>query len=363
MSAKREPEGGIGRSMDEATSEALAREGLNPNMVETWEDGYRTADQPDAFEWWYFDSQFDDGSNMAVVFSTKAIRNAKGPLSPTVSLSFKPRDGKGQGFSSSCGPEEFKASTRGCDLRVGKNRVKGDLRRYDLRVDADGLKADLVVTGQAPPWRPGSGVTYFDYRMTRYFASVVAVPYGTVEGTITRGGKPQQVTGTVYHDHYWGNSTMGNLVDQWYWGRAHVGEFSLIFVELVGIRVLGFGGAKGHVFYLARGGEVLTDDGLPLTLVMNDFKKGPGGHTYPEKLDFEWHSEEGDVQIALRRPRLVETVDVLAGPTKLVRPLIYLYRSPFYYYGFDSELELKVDLSGVRAREHGRATFEKMMFS
>lgn len=50
---------------------ALERLGLKPGVVEPWEDGYRPAGEKDAFEWWYFDAQFEDGSACVVTFSTK----------------------------------------------------------------------------------------------------------------------------------------------------------------------------------------------------------------------------------------------------------------------------------------------------
>jgi hypothetical protein len=46
---------------------------------------------------------------------------------------------------------------------------------------------------------------------------------------------------------------------------------------------------------------------------------------------------------------------------KWQKPLVHLFANPLYY-DFDAELELSVDLAGVKAKETGRVIFEKMMF-
>lgn len=361
MSDSTEPNGKVREPIEEETAEALAREGLKPGVVEPWEDGSRTTSQPDAFEWWYFDAQFDDGSTAVIVYNTKPQTRPREPLTPSATVIFRPPEGKSESVTSTCGPEEFTASTDGCDVRMGKSWIKGDLRHYQLHFDGEGLQVDLEMERKAPSWRPGSGVTYFDKKKTRYFAWLAAVPYGTVEGTITRGGEKRKVTGSVYHDHNWGNMVVGKLIDHWYWGRAHVGEFSLIFVEMVSIKILGMGGLKGHVFYLARGDRILTGDGLPLALVTGDFKEGPGGQSYPSKLDFHWHTDDGDVQMAIRNPKLIEVIDITKDAPSWKRPIIHLFANPLYY-DFSADIELTVDLKGVKAKEHGTAIFEKMMF-
>ena len=69
---------------------------------------------------------------------------------------------------------------------------------------------------------------------------------------------------------------------------------------LLRLDVFNFGGGKSHIFYLAKGDKILTDDAEPLTLVTRQFAKGPGGKTYPELLDWHWHTEDGDMHLALR---------------------------------------------------------------
>jgi hypothetical protein len=349
------------KKIAEDNAEAMAKEGLNPDKVEPWEDGYRTAEQPDAFEWWYFDMQFDDGSTMVIVYNTKPHTKPKGPLDPSVLMIYRPQDGKRVSYSAKAAPEEFTGSTEGCDVRLGPSWVKGDLSSYELHAESEGLTADLELTRETPSWRPGAAITYFNSAKTKYFAWVVPIPYGTVQGTINVGGESRSVKGTAYHDHNWGNAVLGSMLDHWYWGRAHIADFSLIYVQMVTIKIFGLGGIKLPVFFLAKGDEILTDDGLPLRLETADEVDGPGGQTYPRKLDFHWEAEEGSVHLAIRNPKLVEDIDMTGDKPRWERPLIHLFANP-YYYDFDAEMELTVDLKGVKATEKGRTIFEKMMF-
>ena len=346
------------KEVDEA--EALEREGLKTGVVEPWEDGYRTAEQPDAFEWWYFDAEFDDGGNAVVTFNSSSLTHPKGPLRPSLLLIMKSPEGKKVRMIPEFKAEELSSAAEGCDVRLGDNHVNGDLERYELHVEVESYAADLVYTRNAPSWRPGSGISYSGREKSNYFGWVVPIPYGTVEGTVVFEGEKRQVKGTCYHDHNWGNVSPGMEIDHWYWGRAHVGDFTVIFVEMVTRHIIGLGSMKLHTFLLARGDEILTDDGLPLTLTASDFLKGPGGKSYPTKLDWEWTGEEGSVTLTLRNPEMIESIDMLQGTPRWERPLVHLIASPFYY-DFNADMELTVDLKGVKATERGTALFELMM--
>jgi hypothetical protein len=349
----------IRERMERDTAEALEREGLKAGLVEKWEDGFRTKDRPDTFEWWYFDAEFDDGSTTVAVFNTKSMIHTRGPLKPSVLLIMKMPDGKQVRLNPEFKLEEFQASTDGCEVSIGPNQVKGDLDRYELHVEADSYAADLTYTRKAQSWRPGAGVSYSGSGKKKYFGWVVPIPYGTVEGTVVFDGEKRKVRGTCYHDHNWGNLSPGLSIDHWYWGRAHVGDFTIIFVEMVSAHILGIGSLNLHTLMLGRGEEILTDDGLPLRLEVSDFQDGPVGGSYPTKLDWSWHTDEGSVTLTIRNPEMIEWIDMLEGTPRWERPIIHLLANP-YYYDFNADLELTVDLKGVKATESGRALYELM---
>jgi hypothetical protein len=114
-----------------------------------------------------------------------------------------------------------------------------------------------------------------------------------------------------------------------------------------------------HTLMLAKGEEVLTDDGLPLRLETGDFVDGPLGGSYPTKLDWSWHTDEGEISLTIRNPKLIEALDMLDKTPPWKRQLVHLVANP-YYYDFNADIELSVDLKGVKAVERGRALYELM---
>ena len=351
----------IRKKMAADNLEALKREGLNPDRVEPWEDGHRTADRDDAFEWWYFDAQLDDGSAVVITYSNKPNTRPAGPLVPTVLIMRRSPTGESKRETWKGEPDDFEASKDACDVRIGSNWVKGDLDTYELHAEAGDLSADFRISRESPSWRPGAAITYLDPEKKKYFAWVVPVPYGSVEGTVSVGGESQQVKGTVYHDHNWGNFMLAQMLAHWYWGRAHIGDFTIIFTQMTTASILGFGGIKLHVFFLSKGEDILTDDGFPLRLTTSDFVEGPGGRTYQSKLDFNWDAEEGSVIMTIRNPKMIEALDNLSDIPAVLRPLVHLVTNP-YYYDFEADIELEVDLKGVKVKEKGRAIYEQMLF-
>jgi predicted secreted hydrolase len=243
-------------------------------------------------------------------------------------------------------------------VQIGPNWARGDLHRYELHAEVDGLAADLTFTGSVPAWRPGAGKNFYDDARTRYFAWLPAIPFGKAEGALTYDGQTHPVTGAGYHDHNWGNIGLNDVMSHWYWGRAHVGDFTLIFVDMVSVRA--YGGVKLPVFLLAQGDHILTGDGGPLVLQTSDFVRHSNGRSYPQALDWRWQTAEGSVSLALRRPQMIEAASLLGFLPTWQRWLARLFANP-YYFRFSANLELTVHLGGVHAAESGTALYELMI--
>ncbi len=337
--------------------EFMAREGLAIEPA-SWEDGLRAETGRGSFEWWYFDAHFDDGSTAVIVYATKPLLERGGPLKPMLSFAVTRPDGSKVAAYPLFRPGQFNAAKARCDVKIGLNWARGDLHRYELHAEAGELVADLTFTGSVPPWRPGAGKNYYDDALARYFAWLPSIPFGAAEGTLTYDGQTRRVTGTGYHDHNWGNIGLNEVMSHWYWGRAHVGDFTLIFVEMVSTRA--YGSVKLPVFLLAQGDRILTGDGGPLVLQTGDFMRHDSGRSYPQALDWHWRSPEGAVDLVLRRPQVIEAASLLGFLPAWQRWLARLVANP-YYFRFSADLELTVDLGEVHAVESGTALYELMI--
>lgn len=338
------------------TPEFLAREGLT-DTIRLWEDGLRAETGPGSFEWWYFDAHFDDGSTAVIVFATKPLLERGGPLKPSVMLTITRPNGKKLAAFPTYPANQFSASTANCNVQIGPNWVKGDLKTYLLHVETETACADLTFTGLVPPWRPGAGKSYFG-DTGHYFAWLPAIPFGRVKGTLSYDGQLHHVSGTGYHDHNWGNIGLNEIMDHWYWGRAHLGEYTLIYVEQIGAKEYGY--TRMPVFMLARGDQILTGDGSKLSMKTTDFVRHPDGRAWPREVDFHWENGKDSVHLSLRQPSLIEGVSLLVSFPGWQRALLRLFANPFYFR-FNAEMVLSLHLGGVHTTERGPALYEIMI--
>jgi predicted secreted hydrolase len=346
--------------------EFLRRDGLAETIL-PWEDGQRVPTSRGAFEWWYFDAHFDDGTTAVIVFATKPIADPRRPLMPNLSLTVTRPDGTKTAQFDLPQAGEFSASKETCDVRVGRSWVKWSERgggwTYVLHAETEALSADLTFTGLVPPWRPGAGKSYFgdprrDGATCPYFAWLPAIPYGTVTGTLVYDGQAHTVQGIGYHDHNWGNVALASVLNHWVWGRAHLDGYTLIFVEQIAVRK--YGSARLPVILLTKGNQVLVEDPRPMTMQARDFVRHPGGREYPREVDFVWKRGREGVRVALREPSLIEAVSLLGGLPRWKRSLARLVANP-YYFRFNAELDLALELDGLRDRLSGTALYELMM--
>ncbi|MBN2386906.1 MAG: hypothetical protein JXB85_07790 [Anaerolineales bacterium] len=340
--------------------EFLARDGLTEAVL-PWEDGRRLATRRGTFEWWYFDAHLEDGSTAVIVFATKPITRPGDPLRPNLSLTITRPDGIKLARFAFFPAEAFSAAEHQCEVRIGSSWVKWHAEdstwNYTLHAEADELSTDLTFRSLVPPWRPGAGKCFFG-GFEHYFAWLCASPYSTVAGTLTYDGQAHAAQGTGYHDHNWGNVALPAVMDHWTWGRAQVGDYTLIYVEQVALKK--YGSTRMPVFLLAKGDRVLADDARCLTMQARDFVRHAGGRDYPREVDFVWKRGAERVQLALRAPQLIEAVSLLIGLPPLKREIAGLFVRP-YYFRFNADLELSIDLGGIHAVERGPALYEIMM--
>lgn len=351
----------IRATMQESQNQGLAALGLKEGTVEIWEDGYRAAQSADTtFEWWYFDCQFDDGSTLVVTFSNKPHTDPSGPLAPSMLVIRQLADGTRRHFEPTFSPDEFTAATDKCDVRMGASSVSGDLDTYVLHVAVEDIVADVTIARAAPSWRPGAGINYFSAARDHFLAWVVPVPYGTATATVVEGGVTSQLSGSAYHDHNWGNHLMDSFLDHWYWGRAHVGDYTLVYVRMTTKGLMGFGEINIPTFYLAKGEQLITDDLLPLRLATSGDVSGPGHQSYPTRLEWTWASTRGTITMTATHPVLIESL-TMTTPRHGMSALLHAGDHPMYY-DFNADCELDIALDGLTDHAVGRTLYEKMMF-
>ncbi|GEM_PF-342523 len=345
-------------------SDKVGKEGLK-QYVEPWEDGLRSDPNGDSFEWWYFDFTLSDSSTVVIVFSTKDILKPSGKPDPQVSISITTPDGKRISDSDKPGFAKFSALKDRCYVRIGKSSVSGDLQTYRLIYDHGGIYAELKMVSRAPPWRPGDGKMYFDAKRTKYFAWLPALPYGDVRGRIGFNGEIHEVSGTAYHDHNWGNVRLDRVMTQWYWGRAHIGDYTTIFSQI--LTSPEYGSMRVPVFYLAKGNRILSDESFQMVLSASKWKTHSGGREFPQEIEIAIQQKNGQFLLRLSKPQIIEAKSFLEDLPIPLQLLVRLFDNP-YYFRFKTKLTLLISLvpgaADTTYRDEvaaGSAIFEMML--
>ena len=296
------------RSCDEADYQRL---GMSKTEIAVWEDGMRTSGGKGNFEWWYFDAKTEDGSTLVIVFYTKSILEINDPLTPLITVTLSDPDGKKilsrlyEGDRDDC---HF--SKDQCDVRIGKNTVKGDLHNYAIHLEFEDIRADLKLKGVIPAWRPETGHSFFiNGSKETYFAWLPSVPQGEVRGSFSIGEDHRVIEGSGYHDHNWGDALMARQMHDWYWGRAEVGPYTVITSWITATEA--FGGESGATFALWRDGELLAEDGKYVACELEDvyvdpFSKKPVAN----RITYDYNDGVKRYQVIFEREKDIEKREI-----------------------------------------------------
>ncbi|CAK6481356.1 lipocalin-like domain-containing protein [Peribacillus castrilensis] len=245
--------------------------GIDPVIVKSFEDGMRMDGAEGTYEWWYFDAHLDNGAKMVVVFFTKPYTMPHLPLSPFIRLNIELPDGRSIQKIKTFDAKDFSSSRETCDVKIGDNRFYGDLQHYSIQAELDEVSVDVQLEGQISPWRPKSGHMYYGEKESeQLFAWLPSVPQGKVSATFTVGDEKFSSEGVGYHDHNWGDAPVKSLIHHWYWGRAEIGNFTVIAANITAAEEFEY--IPQIVFMLAKDGEVVADDESAVTFSLAEMQ-------------------------------------------------------------------------------------------
>lgn len=233
--------------------------GIKKGQPEAREDGMRTDGQEGSYEWWYVDAEFEDGTTIVTVFYTKYGFDVPGPAHPMVNIDITYADGTvvREVFSEEEG-NILDASTEIADVQIGDSYLRDIGGAYVIKFASGDIEYEAIMETTVPMWRPATGHTYFGDNQEYFFAWLVAQPASDIQGTLKVGDTVTELTGRGYHDHNWGNISMNEVMNHWYWGRAKVGEYDVITADIISEEAYGY--TRLPVIMVAKDGEVIADN-------------------------------------------------------------------------------------------------------
>ena len=294
--------------------------------IQKFEDGLRTEEKSGNYEWWYFDSKYADGSSLVIVFFTKPVTSFAKKFQPYVSLNYIHPNGKE--IRTEFKSADFFFSKEGCNVKIGDCYIKGDLNHYEIYFKNDEAECKLTLDASVPSWRPDSGHIYFGKK--DFFAWLPSVPEGAVKGTLKIGNETVSLCGTGYHDHNWGNKLMILLMNDWYWGRAKIGDYVVVSSYIYANKKDGY--HQTPIFMLAKDGKILTGDAFKyLKYEEKDFVKDSYTKRHVAKtLIYDYNEEENGIHYRITYKKGNEEVERQVMTDIVGRPLAIM----FYLLGF-----------------------------
>ena len=318
------------------------------DTVQLWEDGARTDDSKNQFEWWYFDAELDDGSLVVAYFYKVHF------LKDQYFIGFNYTSPEKEDFFrlKYFKKNEVSFQSDSCSVSMNQNSFSGNLESYNITIDPndfDGFGFDLKLQSLVSPYRPQDGVIRAG---SDYFAWLAAVPNGNVNGTIIVDGKEKKIKGSGYHDHNWGNTPLQKLFKSWTWFRGKAGPYTVILAELNATKSRG--GFDIPILFVADENKVLVDKfgNRELLTMKNDLIKD----YYPSKNEPQFSnflmSSNNNVTVNISGNEIIDNIEIfkrlsLPAPLNIIKPAVNLaFKSsgidPFYTR-FASTFTLKID--------------------
>lgn len=204
---------------------------------------------PGSYEWWYFDAMSEDGYSIVIIFydgnpfSRRYIEAINGPAEgvagsfPALSISLY-RDGKPlyYGFRE-CDPLDAEFSEDHPSGSVEQSRFSFETDENELiyRVELDQkLAGGDTIRGSLEFRSPQKELFGSDEEASERAPHKwnLIQPKCRVAGEIRIGGYSEEMIsfhGIGYHDHNTGREPMKESFDEWYWGRYHLEDATLVY--------------------------------------------------------------------------------------------------------------------------------------
>ena len=185
-------------------------------------------------------------------------------------------------------------------------------------------------------------------------------------GTLRTKDETIVLDGTGYHDHNWGNKQMILLMNDWYWGRAKIGDYVVVSAYIYATKKDAYKATP--VFMLAKNGEILTGDAFKyLKYAEKDLAKDPYTKRHVARiLMYDYHDKEKDVHYRVTYRKGDEEVERQVMKDIVGKPLAMLFyllgfRGSYHRMGGIAVLE-KFEGDKVVERIESPAMWEQMCF-
>ena len=341
------------------------RAGSHDLAIKPEDDGFHILDPvPGDFEWWYFDL-LDESSGC---FLKIVIHIGTDPLKtriwPQLAVSLKTPGHQGS-FSESYHISDIEADIQSCNISIKeKIRIWAEIRdqpEYHIKINLSQFQCRLIFRSTLEGWKPfGNEVDFQMGRKSSTFSWTIPVPRAKVEGEFTYENKTYAVAaGIGYHDHNYVRVSrqhplhLDGLVSRWYWGKAYVDRFSIIFGDIYckTNRIFSLMVAEGNDIIHSSNNRI--DCRVTATRFDNFLKA-----KFPGTISISLDETDLPLQVTFNFDGIMDRKDLLEGMNPVLMWLIKRLVARPVYHGLLARV--KLNISGHTWDGYGN--YESMIF-
>lgn len=305
------------------TQERTFREISGSMAITQADDAWHPHKSRKYIEWWYFDVLTGDGSLVRGQFYISRDVFRPWILRPGVRATYVAADGTEITIDEKFSYSEFGSSTETCDVKIGRNFIKGDLLHYELHVEDADKSLDLRLNTEVDGFK--SYACFGDENTYMYW--VVPQPHGHATGTFKTKHGSVEIDGIGYRDHNWLNFFPPDVISYWDWGRVHDREFTIIFAEIVTVEKFEKTRVKPLVIYDSSKLLYVTGEAGKWNLI-----KADTGFNYDAGIELpdinRVELDDGDLRLELdlHLERVFQKIDPLTDFNPLTRFLLRTFK-------------------------------------
>ncbi len=307
------------------------------------------------FEWWYFDGHLDNGQVFVGVYQVPSF--VSGEIEAIFSLYSK--DWSREDHIVRLNPDEVKVSYEDLHIETPVGFIRRlDDAHYHVKWNIDDIEAEFTLTTLSPGWMPTNKTGKVN-QPERDFFWAVHQGRNRIEGTITKNGKIEHVTGIGYADHNWGEKPLHKITRKWVWGRIIAGDYTIIYADVDYFEP----GLVLNPLYIAKGDKMIV--GSNPAIRQWNFETHPLlKRHYPKQIAVTYGSKDIQLSVNIKKKRLVEDVDLLeiAGYNGFLRWMIKTFIARPTYFRVIADFDGKVMINDRVDNISGECLYEVMGF-
>ncbi|MTV81786.1 lipocalin-like domain-containing protein [Secundilactobacillus folii] len=363
-----------GRIMDQPAD--YKKLGINPDKIETWEDGRRDNNQPGHAEIWYLDCSFDDQSTLVLGFRPKSVDHVDTTEeNPNVAINYTAPDGTPLYDYRLYDAAETYTSIKDANLKWGPSTLVGkDWQEYDVHIEPEadqeivmeGKKSvkhktavDLHFDAQVKPFRPGTGYITFGEN-DKFYYNFICITKLTVSGKITVYGEEKKVSGSAYYNHQWFNISPVNAFHHWIWGRQNIGKYNVLIYDMVGADRFGKPEIPLMTIDDNNGQRVFENTSAANTQVefLETYLQESTNKQVPKEIRYTFNQDDIKVVYTISAPKEINIIDIYGLAPKAAQEQFDKLKMQPTYTRYLASTELKIIKPGHTETVNGSMLYE-----